>query len=53
MICELAGLPASLIEEVRARYSGGEFQEAASAARLLPDEFVRRVALAGDGDARA
>ena len=48
VICELAGLPPSLIEEVRARYSGGEFQEAAIAARLLPDDFVRRVALAGD-----
>lgn len=48
VICELAGLPKSLIEEVKTRYSGGEFQEAATAARLLPDEFVRRVALAGN-----
>ena len=48
-ICELAGLPTSLVEEVRARYAGGEFQEAEEAARLLPDEFVRTVALAGDG----
>jgi 5,10-methylenetetrahydromethanopterin reductase len=48
VICELAGLPATLVEEVRARYAGGEFQEAEEAARLLPDEFVRAVALAGD-----
>jgi 5,10-methylenetetrahydromethanopterin reductase len=50
VICELAGLPPALIEEVRARYAGGEFQEAAEAARLLPDAFVRRVALAGNAD---
>jgi 5,10-methylenetetrahydromethanopterin reductase len=49
-ICRLAGLPSSLVDEVRARYAGGEFQEAASAARLLPDSFVRRVALAGDAE---
>lgn len=47
-ICELAGLPSALVEDVRARYAGGEFQEAAAAARLLPDSFVRRVALAGE-----
>jgi 5,10-methylenetetrahydromethanopterin reductase len=47
-ICELAGLPSSLIDQVRERYAGGEFQEAEEAARLLPDGFVRRVALAGD-----
>lgn len=50
VICELAGLPASLIDEVKRRYAGGEFQEAAAAARLLPDDFVRRVALAGNAD---
>jgi 5,10-methylenetetrahydromethanopterin reductase len=50
VICELAGLPSSLIEQVRAAYAGGEFQEAAAAARMLPDEFVRRVALAGNAD---
>jgi 5,10-methylenetetrahydromethanopterin reductase len=50
VICELAGLPPSLIAEVRERYEGGEFQEAAAAARLLPDDFVRRVALAGNAD---
>ena len=47
-ICELAGLPTALIDQVRERYAGGEFQEAAEAAQLLPDGFVRRVALAGD-----
>jgi 5,10-methylenetetrahydromethanopterin reductase len=47
VVCELGGLPPALIEEVRARYSGGEFQEAEEAARLLPDGFVRKVALAG------
>jgi 5,10-methylenetetrahydromethanopterin reductase len=52
-ICELWGLPADLIEDVRVRYAGGEFQEAMDAARLLPDAFVRSVALAGDAaDAR-
>ena len=50
VICELAGLPSSLVDEVRERYAGGEFQEAEAAARLLPDSFVRRVALAGDVD---
>jgi 5,10-methylenetetrahydromethanopterin reductase len=48
VVCELAGLPSSLAEQVRDRYAGGEFQEAQEAARLLPDEFVRKVALAGD-----
>jgi 5,10-methylenetetrahydromethanopterin reductase len=48
VICELAGLSSSLIDQVRERYAGGEFQEAEEAARLLPDGFVRRVALAGD-----
>jgi 5,10-methylenetetrahydromethanopterin reductase len=49
--CELAGLPADLVAAVRTRYSGGEFQEAAAAADLLPAEFVRRMALAGDSTA--
>jgi len=47
-ICEMAGLPRPLIEQVRELYEGGEFQEAERAARLLPDAFVRQVALAGD-----
>jgi 5,10-methylenetetrahydromethanopterin reductase len=47
-VCDLAGLPRDLADRVRAGYSGGEFQEAAAAARMLPDEFVRNVALAGN-----
>jgi 5,10-methylenetetrahydromethanopterin reductase len=50
--CEIAGLPASLVDEVRRSYAGGEFQEAAKAASLLPAEFVHRMALAG-GSAEA
>jgi 5,10-methylenetetrahydromethanopterin reductase len=54
VICRLAGLDEDLVGRVRAAYQGGEFQEAAQAAKLLPDEFVRKVALAGDkADARA
>ncbi|MDH4112831.1 MAG: LLM class flavin-dependent oxidoreductase [Actinomycetota bacterium] len=48
VICELAGLPSAVLESVRERYEGGEFQEADGAAQLLPDDFVRQVALAGD-----
>jgi 5,10-methylenetetrahydromethanopterin reductase len=48
VICELAGLPAAVAERVRSAYRGGEFQEAATAARELPDDFVRKVALAGN-----
>jgi 5,10-methylenetetrahydromethanopterin reductase len=48
VICELAGLSRAEIARVREQYAGGEFQEAEEAARLLPDEFVRKVALAGD-----
>ncbi|MFT4306479.1 MAG: LLM class flavin-dependent oxidoreductase [Microbacterium sp.] len=46
--CELAGLSKELVQQVRETYAGGEFQEAAAAARLLPDDFVRRMALAGN-----
>jgi 5,10-methylenetetrahydromethanopterin reductase len=46
--CEIAGLPADLVAAVRQAYAGGEFQEAAKAADLLPPSFVRRMALAGD-----
>lgn len=45
--CELAGLDRDTIDAVRSRYHGGEFQEAAEAARLLPVEFVRKMAIAG------
>ena len=37
-----------MVSRVRAAYQGGEFQEAAAAARQLPDSFVRKVALAGN-----
>jgi 5,10-methylenetetrahydromethanopterin reductase len=47
IVCDLAGLDRSVVERVRANYEGGEFQEAGEAASLLPDEFVRRVALSG------
>ncbi len=47
-ICELAGLAPDIADRVRVGYSGGEFQEATSAAALLPDEFVRKVALSGN-----
>jgi 5,10-methylenetetrahydromethanopterin reductase len=48
--CELAGLDPALIAQVRASYTGGEFQEAARAAEALPEEFVQRMALAGGSD---
>jgi 5,10-methylenetetrahydromethanopterin reductase len=48
VICELAGLDPAVVEAVRRSYQGGEFQEAAQAAALLPVEFVRQVALAGN-----
>lgn len=48
--CKMAGLSDDLIERVRKMYEGGEFQEAEEAARLLPDDFVHRMALAGGPD---
>jgi 5,10-methylenetetrahydromethanopterin reductase len=45
--CKLAGLSQDIIDQVRASYSGGEFQEAARAAEALPVDFVKRMALAG------
>jgi 5,10-methylenetetrahydromethanopterin reductase len=48
VVCELWGLDPELVAAVRDAYRGGEFQEAGSAAKLLPDGFVREVALAGD-----
>jgi 5,10-methylenetetrahydromethanopterin reductase len=45
--CELAGLDPAIAEQVRTSYAGGEFQEAGTAAALLPSSFVRRMALAG------
>jgi 5,10-methylenetetrahydromethanopterin reductase len=51
--CELAGLDPSIAAEVKARYAGGEFQEAGAAASILPEDFVRKMAFAGGaGEAR-
>ncbi len=46
--CELAGLDPKVSEQVHATYAGGEFQEARQAASLLPDEYVRKMAFAGN-----
>lgn len=46
-LCEIAGLSADKVRQVQEAYQGGEFQEAESAASLLPDEFVQRMALYG------
>lgn len=46
--CELAGLDPNIAAKVRAGYKGGEFQEATEAAKLLPDEYVRKMAFAGN-----
>ncbi len=48
--CELAGLDPGIAAEVKARYSGGEFQEAEAAASILPAAFVRKMAFAGGRD---
>jgi len=47
-LSRLAGLDEDTVNAVRASYAGDEFQEATAAASLLPDSFVRRMALAGD-----
>lgn len=49
-LCEVAGLDPALVTAVRDAYKGGEFQEAEAAAALLPDDFVRRMALSGGID---
>ena len=46
--CELAGLDPSISAEVKARYAGGEFQEALSAASIMPEEFVDKMAFTGE-----
>jgi 5,10-methylenetetrahydromethanopterin reductase len=43
----LAGMSEELIEAVVERYAGGEFQHAREAARLIPDELVRKIAFCG------
>jgi 5,10-methylenetetrahydromethanopterin reductase len=45
--CELAGMSRTVVEQVRAAYEGGEFQEAARAAALVPDDMVAKLAFAG------
>jgi 5,10-methylenetetrahydromethanopterin reductase len=44
---KLAGMSDELIDAVNAAYAGGEFQHAAEAARLIPDELVRKIAFCG------
>ncbi|MDE0669315.1 MAG: LLM class flavin-dependent oxidoreductase, partial [bacterium] len=48
--CDLVGLDPAITRAVRESYSGGEFQEAAQAASLLPESFVQRMAVAGNRD---
>ena len=48
--CELAGLDPAISADVKARYAGGEFQEALAAASIMPADFVRKMAFAGDSD---
>jgi len=47
---DLVGLDPAIAAAVRESYSGGEFQEASEAAALLPDEFVQKMAVAGNRD---
>ena len=49
-LCEVAGLSAELVAKVQESYQGGEFQEAEAASALLPDDFVKRMALYGGVD---
>jgi 5,10-methylenetetrahydromethanopterin reductase len=48
--CDLVGLDPEITRAVRESYRGGEFQEAAGAASLLPVSFVQRMAVAGNRD---
>ena len=48
--CELAGLDPAISAEVKARYAGGEFQEALAAASIMPEDFVDKMAFTGDSD---
>jgi 5,10-methylenetetrahydromethanopterin reductase len=43
----LAGMSDELIDAVNSAYSGGEFQHAQSAAGLISDELVRKIAFCG------
>lgn len=44
---KLAGMSDELIDAVNNAYSGGEFQHARAAARLIPDDLVRKIAFCG------
>ena len=46
--CDMAGLDPAITAEVKARYAGGEFQEALAAASIMPESFVRKMAFAGN-----
>jgi 5,10-methylenetetrahydromethanopterin reductase len=46
--CDLAGLDGAVVEQIRKDYRGGEFQEATDASDLVPDWFVKQMALAGN-----
>ena len=46
--CDMAGLDPAITAAVKARYAGGEFQEAVAAASIMPESFVRKMAFAGD-----
>jgi 5,10-methylenetetrahydromethanopterin reductase len=41
-------MSAEVVAQVRQAYAGGEFQEATNAARLISDDLVTRMALAGN-----
>ncbi len=44
---KLAGMSDELIEAVNSAYEGGEFQHAKEAARMIPDELVKKIAFCG------
>ncbi len=48
--CDLAGLDPVISAEVKARYAGGEFQEARAAASIMPVSFVRKMAFTGSSE---
>ena len=48
--CDLAGLDPAISTEVKARYAGGEFQEARAAASIMPVSFVRKMAFTGTSE---
>ena len=48
--CDLAGLDPVISAEVKARYAGGEFQEARAAASIMPVTFVEKMAFTGTSE---